>query len=87
MVGNRYNVELHIKELVLHGFAPGDRFAITKAVELELTRLLAEQGVPLPLTRERNITQLDAGAFDVTPDAGADAIGTEVARAVYARLE
>ena len=38
-------VQLHIEELVLHGFAPADRYRIAAAVQLELTRLLAEHGV------------------------------------------
>ena len=37
------NLNLHIEELVLHGFAPGDRYRIGEAVQQELTRLFAEQ--------------------------------------------
>ncbi len=32
-----YNIELHIEELVLHGFSPNDRHAIGEAVQRELT--------------------------------------------------
>ena len=39
-----YNIELHIEELVLHGFSPRDRDAIGEAVQRELTRLFVEQG-------------------------------------------
>jgi hypothetical protein len=42
-------IELTVEELVLHGFAAGDRYAIAEAVERELTRLLGGQGVPLSL--------------------------------------
>jgi len=45
------NIELHIEELVLHGLSPGDRYRIGEAVEQELTRLLADQGVPESLER------------------------------------
>jgi hypothetical protein len=36
----RPSINLHIEELVLHGFAPGDRHRISEAVEQELTRLI-----------------------------------------------
>ena len=42
-------IELHIEELVLHGFAPADRYRIGDTVQRELTRLLAEQGMPASL--------------------------------------
>ena len=45
-------IELHIEELVLHGFAPGDRHPIGDAVEHELIRLFAEQGLPSLLNGE-----------------------------------
>ena len=37
---------------MLHGFAPGDRYRIGDAVERELARLFAEQGVPPSLAQE-----------------------------------
>ena len=46
-----YNIELHIEELVLHGFAPKDRYTIGEAVQRELSRLFAEQGVHSSLSR------------------------------------
>ena len=37
------NIKLHIEELVLHGFAPGDRYTIADAVErdapIEVSRI------------------------------------------------
>ena len=41
-----HSIEMHIEELVLHGFEPGDRHAIGDAVERELARLLSEHGLP-----------------------------------------
>ena len=77
------NVELHIEELVLHGFAPGDRYRIGEAVELELQRLLAEQGAPNLFNGNVELARIDAGAFDVKPDAKSELIGAQVAQAVY----
>ncbi|MBD0326005.1 MAG: hypothetical protein ICV68_06225, partial [Pyrinomonadaceae bacterium] len=48
------NIELHIEELILHGFERRDRYAIADAFERELSRLLseqfAEQGLPSSLS-------------------------------------
>jgi hypothetical protein len=87
MVGTRHNIELHIEELMLDGFAPGDRYTVGKAVELELVRLLTEQGMPAPMTHDRNIARLDAGSLDVTPGSQPDAIGSQIAQAVYGGLK
>lgn len=76
-------VELHIEELVLHGFAPGDRHRIADAVERELARLFAERGVPAGLGDGFESPRLDAGSFDFAPGARAETVGEEVARAIY----
>jgi hypothetical protein len=80
------NIELHIEELVLHGFAPGDRYRIGEAVERELARLLADQGVPQSLERGGEIASVDGGAFDMAQGSRADVVGVEVAKAVYGGL-
>lgn len=80
------NIELHIEELVLHGFAPGDRNRIGEAVEQELSRLFAERGVPPSLAQGSEIEHLAANAFEVTPGSGAEVMGVQVARAVYGGL-
>jgi hypothetical protein len=77
------NIELHIEELVLHGFAPGDRYSIGEAVERELQRLFAEQGAPPSLTQGAEIERLDGGSFGVAAGSRGEVIGAEVAQAVY----
>jgi hypothetical protein len=77
------SVELHIEELVLHGFAPGDRHRIADAVERELARLFAEQGVPDALQSGFESPRVDAGSFQMAPDSRAETVGAEVARAIY----
>ncbi len=72
---------LHIEELVLDGFDPLDRPALAEAVRSELTRLVAEGGLPTSLGAAA--PSLDAGAFTAAPDAGAHTLGTDVARAIY----
>ena len=82
----RPEVRVHIEELVLDGFAPGDRYRIGEAVERELARLLGAGGPPGSLGRGRALARLDAGAFEVTPDSSAAEIGSRVARAVHGGL-
>ena len=80
------NIELNIEELVLHGFAPGDRYGIGEAVERELTRLLADRGVPESLEHGREISNMDGGAFEVAHGSRAQVVGEQVAKAVYGGL-
>ena len=79
----RPNIELHIEELALHGFAPADRHHIAKAVERELARLFAEQGVPTSLDQGAEVARLDGGAFEVAQGCKAEAVGVQVAQAIY----
>jgi hypothetical protein len=78
-------LDLRIDELVLHGFAPSDRDALAAAVERELTRLLADEGLPAGLPSTERF-RVDGGAFTVRDGAGPDAVGAQVARAVYQGL-
>lgn len=81
------NIELNIEELVLHGFQPGDRQRIGLAVQQELSRLFAEQGVPAGLSSGGAVPSLDAGAFNVAPGAKPDAVGQQIASTVYSGLQ
>jgi hypothetical protein len=80
------NVALHIEELVLHGFAAADRYRIGMAVEQELARLFAEQGVPPTLANSGAVARLDGGAFEMAPDSQAETIGARIAQQVYGGL-
>jgi hypothetical protein len=78
------NVDLHIEEIVLHGFVPGDRYRIGDALERELSRLFAEHGTPP--ARGGYIGRLDGGEFEAKSDSTPEATGSSVARAVYRSL-
>ncbi len=80
------NIEVHIEELVLHGFASKDRYAIGEAVQRELQRLFTEQGLPESLAAGYEVTTLNAGAFTVKPGTKANKMGAQVAQSVYAGL-
>ena len=83
-------LELHIEELVLHGFSSRDRYAIAAAVEQTLAQLLtaqfAEQSVPPSLTESREHARLDAGTFNVAPGANSAAVGGQIAQTVHRGL-
>lgn len=84
--GTAQNFELHIEELVLHGFSPRERYAIGEAVQRELTRLFTEQGIHPSLGQGR-IARLDGGSVLVKQGTRADAIGKQVAQTVYAGMK
>ena len=79
-------VELHIEELVLHGFAAGDRHRIADAVREELERLLGERGVPPVLTQAGEVGAIDGGTISLAPRPGTGAAGVAVAGAIYGGL-
>ena len=81
------NINLNIDSLILHGFPSTDRAQIAAAVQRELTRLLAERGVPPSLAQEASRLQIDSGQFQITPGARADAVGRQVAQQIYEGLQ
>lgn len=80
-------VEILIDELVLHGFAAGDRYPIAEALEQELARLMREQGVAPALTRPGETERIDAGSFSLAAGSPANAVGVRSAQAVYRGLQ
>jgi hypothetical protein len=80
------NIELNIEELVLYGFAYGDRYLISEAIQQELGRLLAEQGLPAATAQSGDLSHLNAGTFDMAPSSRPKSIGTQVAQTVYQGL-
>lgn len=77
------NLELHIEELVLHGFAHRDQARIQRSIEQELTRLFTEQGVPASLSTTNEIQQLPGSSLNVRVGMSVEAIGSQVAQAIY----
>jgi hypothetical protein len=79
-------VQVHIEELVLHGFSAADAPGIGAAVERELARLFAERGVPAALSGAAARDAVDAGAFEGSPERPAPDLGAKVAQSVYGGL-
>jgi hypothetical protein len=80
-------IELHIDELVLHGFTNQDRYAIEKAVQTELGRLLAAQGRRNMLDELSNdAAHVDAGTFNVAPKSSSATLGNQIGQTVHRGL-
>ncbi|HZO29736.1 MAG TPA: hypothetical protein VFH48_27485 [Chloroflexota bacterium] len=79
-------IVLRIESLVLEGFPAHHRWRIAATIEAELTRLVAEGGLPLGLIGAGSVGEIQAGGFAPGPADRPEAIGTQVAGAVYAGL-
>jgi len=80
------SVELHIDELVLHGFEPAHRYQIGDAVQRELTRLFAEHGAPADFSEDVEFERLNGGSINLTPDVNPETAGIELARVIFGGL-
>jgi hypothetical protein len=79
------DVELHVDELLLRGFAPADGERIAAALRRQLATLLAESGIDS--ASERQIDRVDAGPLRVGPGASPAAIGRATAAAIHGALK
>jgi hypothetical protein len=82
----RRPVEVQIEELVLHGFAAGDRQAIAEAVRHELSQLIEAGQLPLAHGNPVALKRIDAGAFQVKAGSKPANSGTQIARSVVRGL-
>jgi hypothetical protein len=79
-------LNLHIENLVLRGFASVNRQQIGRGMERELVRLFQDHGVPRSLASSTAVEVLDGGALKIGSATGHEAIGRELARAIYRAL-
>ena len=76
-------IQIHIDELVLHGFSRADAPAIGDAVREEISRLIELRGLSPGLV---DIDRIDAGEFFPAPGTRPASIGSQVGRSVYKGL-
>jgi hypothetical protein len=81
------NIHLHIDELVLHGFAPGDRYHIAEAVQAELSCMLVERGVPAALAQGGSAERVATDDFNMGAAPRPAIVGRQIAQAVYGGLD
>ena len=82
------NVKLHIEPLVLDGLpVEGYQAAyIQAAVEAELARLIAENGLAAHLHAGGAVPSLNANAIQFTSGGSATQTGTQIAQSVYGAI-
>ncbi len=76
-------IEIHIDELVLHGFPPHQRHYISEAVQMELQHLLSLHGIPDGLQNGGVNYSINAGSFNMQQNSKPAAIGQSIAGSVY----
>jgi hypothetical protein len=76
-------IRVHIEELVLHGFEPGDRRRIADALQAHLAELLSE--APLSEERTAGITleRWDAGTIRIREGSVPAVVGEQLAAALH----
>lgn len=79
------NINLHIGSLILDGIdlPPQQRPVLQQALEMELARLLSEQGLASGLTQGGAVRELTGGTIQVGTGDDPVAFGQQIARAVY----
>lgn len=85
-MGVEPNIEVHIENLVLHGFELRHRREIGRVVQVELTRLLNARGIAPALAKGAEVARLNGGSFDLAADASPKQIGAHIAKAVHGGL-
>ncbi len=75
---------LEIEELRLNGFKRSDREKIAASLQLELSRLIAEEGLP-PALKQGSDIRLEGGAFSLPSGLDAEKAGVQLARQMYGR--
>lgn len=76
-------ISLHIDTLVLHGVPDAHRERVGEAVRQELARLIVDAGLPAAWSAGGAVPGWDAGVVTVAPGTAPEAMGAQVARAVY----
>lgn len=79
-------IELHINEVVLHGFPSLNRWQrsrIREVLEQQLTGLLTCDGLPPSYMQGGTIHKLDGGEFNSEPNNPPGGIGADIAHQIY----
>ena len=79
------SINLHIERLILDGVSvpPSQRPLLQAAVEAELGRLLAANGVAPELLVGVALPSVSAGNIQLTPESNPTQMGQQIAQAVY----
>lgn len=78
---NPREIDVHIEELVLHGFKPANRWLIADALEQELRGLLTAKGVPSQWLSSPE--RMEGGRITYANLTKPERAGVEIAGAAY----
>jgi hypothetical protein len=73
---------LHVERLVLNGFAPEDRIALTSSLCRELVGTLSEPAAASRIGLRSDSTRVDLGVLSIPRDLKPEDVGAWMARAV-----
>ena len=76
-------IEVHIDELVLHGFSPHDRYRISDAMQAAIYDHIVGRGLPAAISSGGFISTINAGSFDLSSPIKPAGIGEKIATTVY----
>lgn len=79
----KFDLNLHIDELILHGFEHLDRAELGAAVQHSLTRLFNDKGLPSSISRGGQVNRLDGGSISMSENAGVSTAGKQIAQSIY----
>ncbi len=79
------NINVHIERLILDGVSvpPSQRPLLQAALEAELGRLLAANGLGPEFLTGRAVPNVSADSIQLTPDIHPTQMGQKIAQAVY----
>jgi hypothetical protein len=82
------NVNLHIERLILDGlpFEARQRAALQTQIEIELARLLTENGVAPNWQSGGAVPSLRADAIQITAESNAEQLGRQIAGSIYGSI-
>jgi len=84
---SRRPIQLRINKLVLPETMADDPNGIGGALERELARLLADQGLPSGLETSHHLGQVNGGTLETGPEAAPESAGANIAKAIYGSLQ
>lgn len=82
------NIELHVERLILDGLAISPRHSanLKAALEAELTRLLAADGLSGGLSRGGSVAHLPRSTIQLSGEADPTGLGQQIAAAVHGQI-
>ena len=82
-MGMKQTVNVHIGELVLHGFPPSECRRIAPFIEQELARLILKQGLPQRFRNPVSLERVNGGVIHLRSKRDAASTGVGISRAIY----